>query len=188
MSEYLSHYRTEGEGEPREPVRHLTNDYEYTFTGLRGLTGTMRIRTFESEGQTPVVLATEPTDKRGAFTANALGYIACELLTTHFPKRLEEEEPCIWIEQETDPHYRKEFARVTFDSYKPCIVQESGRTRKRIGKPSWDFIDREAVEKLVGKLPDELLHERYRREVAERERHLAIEVFRKEFDVPDADS
>lgn len=115
--------------------------------------GHCRIRIYEPDSGTDatVVVCTEPEDNPGQSITNSAEVIAAEVI---FDNRLPV--PLIWIEHnewgargtEAEPHT---FDLVVFSSYGIEISRGYGGVdRKRIGRPSWKPLDREAVESIIG--------------------------------------
>lgn len=138
-----------------QPEYQLTCDERYDYEGFWRHPAVYRIRIYERADATPVVIATELADNTGTSITNMAEYLAAEIISHHFPERFETEEPepVMWIEQY--PRHRgqrdlPEFSQVIFARYTPRIVWTGMRQRIRIGQPSWRYLEREAVEQLVG--------------------------------------
>ncbi|HVA88572.1 MAG TPA: hypothetical protein VNL71_01900 [Chloroflexota bacterium] len=136
-----------------------THDYRYQYHGFWRPGGICRVRVFEEEDHPPVVLCSELPDNPNTSITNMAEYLAAEIIRAHFPQRFDAtDEPIIWIE-----HYgllsgesAASYARVHFDSYRPCqVAHGSGPVRLRIGHPQWEHISRTDVEALIGHSLDE---------------------------------
>ena len=136
-----------------QPEYQLTRDERYDYEGFWRHPAVCRIRIYERADATPVVIATELAENTGTSITNMAEYLAAEIISHHFPERFETEEPVIWVEQyPRHPGQRDlpEFSQVAFASYTPRIVWAGMRQRIRLGQPSWRYLEREAVEQLVG--------------------------------------
>lgn len=136
-----------------EPEYQLTRDERHNYEGFWRHPAVCRIRIFERSDAIPVVIATELAENTGTSITNMAEYLAAEIVSHHFPERFETEEPVIWVEQY--PRHPgqcdlPEFSQVVFASYTPHIVWAGMRQRIRLGQPSWRYLEREEVERLVG--------------------------------------
>jgi hypothetical protein len=148
------------EHEPSPQPMDQTHDYVHTFVGLQGVPGgRCRIRIFAAAGRPPVILASELPDNTNTSITNLAEYLAPEIVTKHFPERLEEEEPAIWIEHYGPPQHRgrrgqPEFARVRFANWTPHVENRwrAGQPVRRVkfGEPEWDHLSPQEVERLIG--------------------------------------
>jgi hypothetical protein len=138
-----------------------TRDERYHFRGNWTDGGVCRIRIFEADSKTPVVVCSELDENTNTSTTNMVEYLAAEVIARHFPHRLEELEPVIWLE-----HYparrderrqvkgRSDFDRVVFASWAPRVEWLGGVQRRRLGDPEWRPMPLHEVAALIGE--DEL--------------------------------
>jgi hypothetical protein len=143
------------EQEPHPLPMTLTHDELHADAGYQNAPSRCRIRIFQQDGRTPVVIATELADNPGTSITNLAEQLCAEVIRAYFPVRFEHEEPVIWIE-----HYRRtpeelrrqwpEFSRVTFYSQAPRRVTVAGQDRLQLGAPAWTHLSRAAVEALLG--------------------------------------
>ena len=139
---------------PRSSSRELTTDCLYDYPGYSNCASRCRVRLYEAPGRSPVFLVEELQDNPGTSITNMAEYLAAELATRHCPERLEAAEPFHWIEHypRTESEKRRgmvEYSLVTFASYRPTVVTQWGRRRRKLGKPDWRYVDGQTIEDLL---------------------------------------
>ncbi len=131
-----------------------THDSHYQYHGFWRPGGICRIRIYEEEDRPPVVLCSELAENTNTSVTNMAEYLAAEIIRAHFPLRFESvEEPIIWIEYYGFLYGESAacYARVSFDSYRPCpVTNASGNPRLRLGRPHWRHMSQADVETLIG--------------------------------------
>lgn len=116
--------------------------------------GRCRIRLYlpDEEADSPVVICTEPADGTdGRSITNCAEVVAAKVIEANRLKTAP-----VWIEHyedgvrgsEEDPHT---FDLVTFSSYEAMEFVSANGWDWRIGSPSWQALDRAAVESLIGR-------------------------------------
>lgn len=143
--------------EPEHPA--LTHDYIYPYRGYWAPGGRCRVRIYQAEGQTPVVLVSELPDNENTSITNLAEYLAAELIVRHFPQRFEEEDPVVWIEHyPRTPEEQRQgmpvYARVEFASYRPRKRFVGGVDRIAIGTPHWTHLTEAELRELLNRLTD----------------------------------
>ncbi len=138
-----------------------THDELYRFRGLWDEGGVCRIRIFQREGETPVVVCTELPENDNTSVTNAVEYLVAEVIAEHFPHRFEYEEPVVWIEHYPPPESgryaghrrtgRADYDRVTFASWTPRYEFARGAERITLGEPEWRPMPAHEVERLIGR-------------------------------------
>lgn len=120
----------------------------------RAITGIVRVRIYQGAGLTPVVFVSELSEPVGCLPGCS-AYLAAGIVARYLPERFEADDPAIWIEHQPASDGREErYDLVTFDSWRPRVVEFDGRRRVSIGEPHRRRLDRGAVEALVGPQPD----------------------------------
>ena len=115
--------------------------------------GQCQIRLYmpEEPEDSPVVICTEAAEGNGGMSiTNCAEVLAAKVMESN---RLQSN--MVWIEHyedgargtEEDPH---SFDLVTFASYEPMDFVSMNGWDKRIGRPSWQALDRATVEALIG--------------------------------------
>ena len=114
--------------------------------------GKCRIRLYlpEEKDYAAVVICTEVHDNAGMSITNCAEVLAAQVMAAN---RLDEY--MIWVEHyedgargtTEDPHT---FDLVNFTNYEPVEFVSARGWSKRIGRPSWQALDRATVEALIG--------------------------------------
>ncbi len=92
-----------------------------------------------------------------ASIANAVEYLAAEVVEEFLPDLPDADPPLIWINHWPSEHMpsggRERFTLVRFDSYERRTIS-TGRPvlpkRIRLGEPSWEDTSRRKVQRLIG--------------------------------------
>jgi hypothetical protein len=119
-----------------------THDYIHRYRGYWSDGGRCRIRIYREDGQTPVVICSQPPDNDNTSVTNMAEYLAAEVMEEHkLPT------PLVWIENYTE-HKGKigEYSLVRFSSWEPTEVCLGGVWRYRVGSPRWSPLRREEVD------------------------------------------
>jgi hypothetical protein len=136
-----------------------THDYIHEYLGYHLPGGRCRIRVYQGAGRIPVIVASELPDNPNTSITNMAEYLAPEILIKHFPERLEEDEPAIWIEHYAPPEHKgrrgkPDFSRVRFANWTPRveIKWNAGKLVRRLkfGQPAWEYLAHQDVEQLIG--------------------------------------
>jgi len=110
-----------------------TYDYLHYYRGCWSDGGKCRIRIYQEEGRTPVVICSQLPGNENTSVTNMAEYLAAEVMEEHkLPT------PLVWVE-----HYPEhegeigEFSLVTFSSWELEEVHLGGVRRCRVGRPQW---------------------------------------------------
>lgn len=159
---------TSGEAKPRRrllprllrpaarPRLRLSHDELYRDRDDLGCTefGLVRVRIYQGPGLTPVIFVSELSEPVGCLPGCS-AYLVAGIVARYLPERFEADDPAIWIEHQPAGDGREErYELVTFDSWRPRVVEVDGTRRVRIGEPHRRRLDRGAVEALVGPQAD----------------------------------
>jgi hypothetical protein len=125
-----------------------THDYTHHYRGYWSEGGKCRIRIYREDGQSPVVICSQPLDNDNTSVTNVAEYLVAEVMEEHkLPT------PLVWIE-----HYPEheggvgEYSLVRFSSWAVREVVLGGTWRIRLGTPSWYHLTRDVVDGLVERL------------------------------------
>ena len=109
------------------------HDYIHYYRGYWSEGGKCRIRIYQEDGQTPVVICSQLPDNANTSVTNMAEYLAAEMVEEHnLPT------PLIWIE-----HYPEheggigEYSLVEFSCWESREVCLGGVWRYRVGLPGW---------------------------------------------------
>ena len=121
--------------------------------------GTCRIRIFEASGRPPVVVCSQVDSAPGASICSVAEYLAAAIVGKYFPARFDEPEPVVWIEHHPAGEDRRrrgaarlDVSRVTFDTWKPIIIQDGHGWRAKLGEPTWTPLTADELRNLIGDL------------------------------------
>jgi hypothetical protein len=119
-------------------------DYIHRYRGYWSDGGKCRMRIYQRDGRTPVVICSQLPDNHNTSVTNMAEYLAAEIIEEHdLPT------PLVWIE-----HYPEqereigEYSLVRFSSWDLQKVYLGGVWRCRIGSPWWSVLRREEIDAL----------------------------------------
>jgi hypothetical protein len=119
-----------------------THDYIHHYWGYWSDGGKCRIKIYQEEGQSPMVICSQLPDNDNTSVTNMVEYLAAEVIEEHCLST-----PLTWIE-----HYPQhegeigEYSLVRFSSWELTEVCLGGVWRLLIGVPSWSHLRSEEVE------------------------------------------
>jgi hypothetical protein len=126
-----------------------THDYIHHYRGYWSEGGKCRIRIYQEDGGTPVVICSQLPDNHNTSVTNMAEYLAAEVIEEHgLPT------PLTWIE-----HYPEhegeigEYSLVRFSSWDPVEVCLGGVWRCRLGYPRWSPLTPEGMKYFPGLTP-----------------------------------
>lgn len=132
-----------------------THDFPKPYRGIGQVQGHCRIRIYQEPGKVPVVICSHAGDE--ASIANAVEYLAAEVVEEFLPDLPDADPPLIWINHWPSEHLpsgiREWFDLITFDSYELRTVRTNRPVlpkRITLGKASFERISRWRVRLLVG--------------------------------------
>ena len=118
-----------------------THDYIHYYRGYWSEGGKCRIRIYQEDGCTPVVICSQLPDNDNTSITNMAEYIAAEVVREH-----ELPTPLAWVE-----HYPEhegeigEYSLVSFSSWDCVEVCLGGTWRYHVGTPCWSHLFPEDV-------------------------------------------
>ena len=110
-----------------------THDYIHRYRGYWSDGGRCRIRIYQEDGRTPVVICSQLPDNHNTSVTNMAEYLAAKVIEGN---RLPT--PLVWVE-----HYPEnrgssgEWSLVSFSSWTIREVSLGGVPRRRVGSPQW---------------------------------------------------
>lgn len=135
----------------------LTHDYRYTYRGYHTDGAVCRVQVFERGEESPVFLVTELPENTNTSITNMAEYLAAELIGAHFPERLLDGLPVVWIERYlrlSDSWSRRftteDWSLVAFQAYTPRTVWVGGVWREELGAPLWTHVTPAEIRALTG--------------------------------------
>ncbi len=126
-----------------------THDYIHHYRGYWSDGGKCRIRIYQQDGQSPVVICSQLADNDNTSVTNMAEYLVAEVIEEHSLPT-----PLMWIE-----HYPEhegeigEYSLVEFSAWQPVEVCLSGAWRYRVGSPRWSPLGFQAVKDLLDRRP-----------------------------------
>jgi hypothetical protein len=122
-----------------------THDYIHHYRGYWSDGGRCRIRIYQEDGCTPVVMCSQLPNNDNTSVTNMAEYLAAEVVKEHSLLM-----PLTWVE-----HYPEhegeigEYSLVRFSSWELTKVCLGGVWRCRIGSPRWSPLRLEEIEVLI---------------------------------------
>jgi hypothetical protein len=127
-----------------------THDYVHRYRGYWTDGGRCRIRIYQEEGRSPVVICSQLQDNDNTSVTNMAEYLVAEVIEEHdLPT------PLVWVE-----HYPEhegeigEYSLVKFPDWEFMAVCLGGVWRNRVGSPAWSPLSSEEVDLLVRVSPN----------------------------------
>jgi hypothetical protein len=123
-----------------------THDYVHYYRGYWSEGGKCRIRIYQEDGQTPVVICSQLPDNHNTSVTNMAEYLAAEVIREQSLPT-----PLTWIEHYPE-HEREvgEYSLVRFTCWELKELCIGGVWRQRIGAPGWAPLCRKDVRMLIG--------------------------------------
>jgi hypothetical protein len=122
-----------------------THDYVHYYRGYWSEGGKCRIRIYQEDGQTPVVICSQLPDNDNTSVTNMAEYLAAEVIREQSLPT-----PLVWIE-----HYPEhegeigEYSLVRFSDWRREEVCLGGEWRYRVGSPEWASLSVEEAKEMV---------------------------------------
>ena len=145
------------EREPVEPPYQKTNDYTVANRPAYWRHGVFRIRVYEKPDAVPLVVASPLSSKSEQAVVTVTPYLSADVLGRHFTRRLWEEEPMRWIEEEQKVRRKRgkevterEYWQVTFRSFTPRAVNVQGERILQLDERSRRPLKLQDLEELLG--------------------------------------
>lgn len=155
----MSEFRRPPQPELPAPATLLI-DERYEYRGYHSDGGVTRVRLYDRQAASPVMLLTELPENTNTSLTNMLEYLVAEIGTLLMPHRFDEDEPFTVIEHyPAQPESRirelvdERYARVQFADWKLRRQWLGGVERKRIGQPSWQHLAHDELVALLGVQP-----------------------------------
>jgi hypothetical protein len=118
-----------------------THDYIHYYRGYWSDGGRCRIRIYQVDGRTPMVICSQPLDNDNTSVTNMAEFLAAEVIQEHkLPT------PLAWIEHYPEHKGKSgEYSLVRFSSREPTEVCLGSVWRYQVGSPRWSPLRREEV-------------------------------------------
>ena len=125
-----------------------TYDYIHRYRGYWSGGGKCRIRIFQEDGRTPMVVCSQLPDNDNTSVTNLAEYLAAEVIEEHSLPT-----PMIWIEHYPEHEEDlRQYSLVAFFDWKLQKVCLGGVWRYRVGSPRWMSLSTDEVKKIIGPL------------------------------------
>ena len=118
-----------------------THDYIHHYRGYWSDGGKCRLRIYQRDGSTPVIICSQLPNNHNTSVTNMAEYLAAEVIGVHGLTT-----PLVWVE-----HYPEhegeigEYSLVRFSSWEVSEALMGGTSRVRIGIPIWSHLPKERV-------------------------------------------
>lgn len=145
-------------GVEAHPYRKM-RDERYCYRGMFTDGGICRVRIFEAAELPPIVVLTELPENENTSVTNLVEFLAAEVISKFLPHRWDCDPPAVVLE-----HYpprrsarfperrggKPDYDLVSFSSWRPHAVWQSGIKRITLGEPDWRHLTHEEAAALIG--------------------------------------
>lgn len=140
------------------PYRKL-RDERYFFRGMFTDGGVCRVRIFAAAELPPIVVLTELPDNENTSVTNMVEFLAAEVISKFLPHRWDYDPPAVVLEHyprrrslrfPDRPGGQPDYDLVSFSSWRPVAVWQSGIKRITLGEPAWRHLTLDEAAALIG--------------------------------------